>query len=94
MLACFVPIIFLVFSGGGEGHNSVWWLLGAGVVMLGMHAFAMRGHGSYGHQGNAGAGVAGNQPVFPSTASQAYPSNQQPVVNSDATKGGHKHGCC
>lgn len=94
MLACFVPIIFLTFTGGGAGRNSTWWLLGAGAVMLGLHAFAMRGHGSHGQKDDTGA--VGNQPAVPPTANQADSSAQlqQPTANPSATKDDHKHGCC
>ena len=95
MLACLVPIIFLAFIGGGTGRSSIWWLLGAGAVMLGMHALAMRGHGSHGHKDDTSVSAAGNQPAVPPTASQAGASTQQPTADpGTTTKGGHKHGCC
>lgn len=90
MLACFVPIIFLTFTGGGAGRNSIWWLLGAGAVMLGLHAFAMRGHGSHGHKDDTGA--VGNKPAVTPTATQADSSVQQPAVDPNTTKGENHHG--
>lgn len=96
MLACFLPIIFLAFTGGGAGQSSIWWLLGVGAVMLGIHAFAMRGHGSHGHVDNASAGAAANQPTAPPTTAQADSISQlqQPAASPSAAKDDHKHGCC
>jgi len=96
MLACLLPIIFLVFIGGGAGRSSIWWLLGAGAIMLGVHVFAMRGHGSHSHEDNTGAGTAGNQPAVPPAIAQADSSiqPQQPTAGPSATKDGHKHDCC
>lgn len=93
MLACFVPIIFLAFT-GGVGRNSIWWLLGAGAVMLGLHAFAMRGHGSHSHKDDTDAGAVGTQPAVPPATSKTDAGIQPSVVDSGATKDHHKHGCC
>ena len=94
MLGCFLPIILVAFTGGGVGRSSIWWLLGAGAVMLGLHAFGMRGHGSHGHQANADPGTDGNQPATTPTASQANPANSPSAANPGPMKDGHKHDCC
>ncbi len=90
MLGCMLPIIFLAFTGGGAGRGSIWWLLGAGAVMLGVHAFAMRGHG---HGGNTGAGAAESQPSVSPAANQTDPSIPQPTPDNSATKDESKHDC-
>ena len=94
MLGCMLPIFFIAFTGGGAGRSSVWWILGAGAVMLGVHAFAMRGHGSHGHEDNAGTGATGNQPSVSPAADQTGSITPQPTADASATKGEHKHDCC
>ena len=91
MLGCMLPILILVFTGGGAGRSAIWLVLLVVGGMLAMHWFMMRGHSNHGHEDNTSVGTVGNQTAIPPATSQASSGPPQPTADSSATKGEHKH---